>query len=149
MKNQKKCSSCSAFAATAVHETCMILAGAPKDNIDLSEQQLIDCAYDNRTALGCDGAFIGAYSTWLVGKNGGRVNHESNYEYLANQPNLECQNIPFWRAGATVNRAIIDHDCDEAKLKILVAKYKSVVSVMYSGDKAFTNYKGGIYDACT
>ena len=58
VKNQKSCGSCSAFASTAMHETCMIRAGAPKQNLDLSEQQLVDCAYDNKDALGCKGAYI-------------------------------------------------------------------------------------------
>ena len=71
VKNQKSCGSCSAFASAAMHETCLIKVGAPSKNMDLSEQQLLDCAYDNKNAFGCDGAFIRAYPKWLADKNGG------------------------------------------------------------------------------
>ena len=102
VKNQKSCGSCAAFTASAVHETCMIMAGAPGKNLDLSEQQLVDCAYDNDQALGCQGAMLDAYPNWIVNENNGQVNHENNYPYLNSHPNLQCQNKPHWRAGARV-----------------------------------------------
>ena len=106
VKNQKACGSCSAFASAAMHETCLINAGAPMANLDLSEQQLVDCAYDNKDAFGCEGAYIRAYPNWLANKNYGYVNHENNYPYLNAHPNLKCQNVPHWNAGARVTRAL-------------------------------------------
>merc|ERR1719369_1640501 len=50
-KSQGSCGSCAAFAATGLHETCMAKAGAAngeKDNLDLSEQYIIDCAYKKK-----------------------------------------------------------------------------------------------------
>jgi hypothetical protein len=38
--------SCAAFAATGAHETCMLVGGARFNGLDLSEQYLIDCAYN-------------------------------------------------------------------------------------------------------
>ena len=48
VKNQRQCGSCVAFATTSAIETCMILAGASKSGMDLSEQSLIDCGYNGR-----------------------------------------------------------------------------------------------------
>ena len=47
-RNQMSCGSCAAFAATAVHETCMVKAGAKLRGMDLSEQWLVDCGYDGK-----------------------------------------------------------------------------------------------------
>jgi len=150
IKNQKSCGSCSAFASTAMHETCMIRAGAPKSNLDLSEQQLVDCAYDNKLAFGCKGAYIRAYPLWLANKNGGFVNHENNYPYLNSHPKLKCQNVQHWSAGAKITRAITDERCSDTKLMKLVYKYGAVVSVIYAGDNGFRNYRAGtIFDTCS
>lgn len=150
VKNQKSCGSCSAFASAAMHEACLIQAGASKTNMDLSEQQLVDCAYDGKVALGCKGAFIRAYPLWLANKNQGFVNHENNYPYLASHPNLKCQNVPHWRAGARISKALTDDRCNESKLKSLVYKYGAVVSVIYAGDNGFKNYKAGtIFSTCS
>ena len=46
VKNQLSCGSCAAFAITGVHETCMLMAGARFNGLDLSEQQLLDCGYN-------------------------------------------------------------------------------------------------------
>ena len=45
-KNQGQCGSCAAFSATSLTETCMLRANAAMDGLDLSEQDLLDCAYN-------------------------------------------------------------------------------------------------------
>ncbi len=45
---------------------------------------------------------------------------------------------------------LVDDNCNEAKLKALVAKYNSVVSVIYAGDTGFMNYKANtIFSTCS
>jgi C1A family cysteine protease len=44
IKNQGKCGSCWAFAATAAHESYQVQTKGQKITIDLSEQQLVDCS---------------------------------------------------------------------------------------------------------
>ena len=46
VKNQGSCGSCAAFAAHAQHETTLVKAGATLSGMDLSEQHLIDCGYN-------------------------------------------------------------------------------------------------------
>ena len=150
VKNQKSCGSCSAFASAAMVETCLIRVGAPSQHMDLSEQQLVDCAYDNKHAFGCDGAFIRAYPNWLANKNQGFVNHENHYPYLNNKPNLKCQNVKPWKAGARVEKSRVWERCDENRLKELVYNYGAVVSVIYAGDQGFMDYKAGsVFDTCS
>lgn len=50
VKNQGRCGSCSAFSAASLLETCMLIGGdsVDKAKLDLSEQDLMDCAYDNK-----------------------------------------------------------------------------------------------------
>ena len=149
VKNQKSCGSCSAFASTAMHETCIIRALRFRSgNLDLSEQQLVDCAYDNKAAFGCKGAYIRAYPKWLANQNYGLVNHENNYPYANADPKLACQNVPHWGAGARITKALTDDFCDEEKLKKWVYQYGAVVSVIYASDTGFMNYKGGIFSTC-
>ena len=63
VKDQGSCGSCAAFAATSQHETVMLKQGLTeyKDDFDLSEQQLLDCGFDDENALACTGAYIFAY----------------------------------------------------------------------------------------
>ena len=68
VKNQGSCGSCAAFATTAAVEICLAKAGASLTNLDIAEQQLVDCAYDGTNAMGCDGATMDAYPNWIAGK---------------------------------------------------------------------------------
>ena len=150
VKNQKSCGSCAAFTASAMHETCMIKAGAPAANLDLSEQQLVDCAYDNDQALGCQGAMLDAYPNWIVNENYGQVNHENNYPYLNSHPNLQCQNKPHWQAGAKVIKTNMYFDVSIRMLKGLVKNFGAVGTVIYAGDNGFMDYRAGtIFDTCS
>ena len=60
-RNQMSCGSCSAFATIATVETCMRRAGTPLKDLDLSEQQIVDCGYNGKDMNGCNGAQLGAY----------------------------------------------------------------------------------------
>jgi C1A family cysteine protease len=44
IRNQGQCGSCWAFASTAAHETYQIQQRRQPADINLSEQQLVDCA---------------------------------------------------------------------------------------------------------
>ena len=59
VKDQKECGSCAAFANMAAIETCFKKATGVFG--DYSEQQLLDCGYQQNGADGCDGASIHSY----------------------------------------------------------------------------------------
>ncbi len=143
-RNQKSCGSCAAFAATAIHETCLRKAGTPMDGLDLAEQQLVDCAYDGNGANGCNGAWLHIYSDFMANRANGVINHEAHYPYLDRQPNLSCQNKQNWNAGAKIKSYTYDRSCDEDKLKQLVYQFGAVVTGVYASGNGFGNYRTGV-----
>ncbi len=62
-------------------------------NNDIDECLDIDCAYDNKTAAGCDGATIYVYTQYMTNQASGVINHENDYAYLNDNPNLVCQDV--------------------------------------------------------
>merc|ERR1712172_318216 len=147
-KSQGSCGSCAAFAAMSTIETCMRRAGTPLDGLDLAEQHLVDCGYSGGSMGGCDGAYIGAYQSWM-GETKPDVSHEAQYPYLDRDPNLKCMGKPTWNTGAKVTSAITDYSCNEDKLKKLVYKYGAVATGIYASDNSFGNYAKGVFDTCS
>merc|ERR1719510_2156630 len=148
-KSQGSCGSCAAFAATTVHETCLIKAGTPFKGVNLAEQQLVDCGYNGYDMNGCNGANTGSYVQWMVGTAKGQYNHEADYAYLDREPNLKCMNKPYWNGGSKVNKAVVEWSCDETKMKSLVYKYGAVATHIYASDPGFGNYASGVFNACS
>ena len=102
----------------ATIETCMAKAGTPLEGLDLAEQHLVDCGYNGNSMGGCNGAYIGAYQSWM-GESAKDVSHEAQYPYLDRDPNLKCMGKPTWNTVAKVTSAITDYGCNEDKLKKL------------------------------
>merc|ERR1712209_347942 len=124
VKNQKQCGSCVAFANMAAIETCFKKATGVFG--DYSEQQLVDCGYQQNGANGCNGA----------------------YTYKNTNPALTCPALDHYNQGAKVSGVYYTYSGDEETLKGLVAKHGAVVtSVGASGP--FQDYEGGIFAGCT
>ena len=51
-KNQGGCGSCAAFGEAGLFESVMLKAGAEMKGLDLSEQYLVDCAYQKNDNSG-------------------------------------------------------------------------------------------------
>ena len=68
-RHQQSCGSCAAFATGGAMEICLARAKAPTaiTGLDISEQQLVDCAYDGNGANGCHGAWLSAYPKFIAG----------------------------------------------------------------------------------
>merc|ERR1712079_928069 len=64
VKNQKQCGSCVAFANMAAIETCFKKTTGVFG--DYSEQQLVDCGYQQNGANGCNGAYTYSYIKTLA-----------------------------------------------------------------------------------
>jgi len=158
-KDQGACGSCAAFAATAQHESAILdKTGAKyKHDMDLSEQQLVECAYDNDNALACKGAFIFAYPKYIVENATGRVYHENHYPYLQGHtrepnPKPDCKegSLNYWGTGAYLTEYFYDWECNEEKLKKMIVTYGSAVTVIYASDKAFKNLAAhDVLDYCS
>eukprot|EP00919_Chromeraceae_sp_WS-2016_P064601 GHVR01152931.1.p1 GENE.GHVR01152931.1~~GHVR01152931.1.p1 ORF type:complete len:134 (+),score=20.63 GHVR01152931.1:1641-2042(+) len=86
VKNQGKCGSCWAFAATAAHESYQVQFKHQPKTISLSEQQLVDCStgspYDN---AGCNGGF-GSHALEYIKDFGQTVTEKYPYKAV----NQDC-----------------------------------------------------------
>jgi len=147
VKNQGSCGSCASFASAGNIEICLKKAGgAPTANIDISEQQMLDCAYDGNKANGCNGAGLDAYTKYMVGK---KFLHENTYGYTANTYKKNCpSNKAYWSPGAKITKAVADHGCNDSKIMHMIKKYGSALIAVYASDKGFKNYKSGVFDKC-
>ena len=147
MKDQGQCGSCTAFAVTAVVETCYRkLTG--KFGI-YSEQQLMDCAYGYHGANGCKGAALNAYMYWAETKQ--RLAGSAQYPYKAKEgpcntralmldPKVMVQNVHY------------KYDSTEDFLKSMVAEHSAVATTIWFTNKtrdALYAYKSGVFNGCT
>jgi len=146
VRDQGSCGSCAAFATGGVMEICLAKAGASLTDLNISEQQLIDCAYDGDSAAGCNGASPSVYGQYIAGKS---INHENNYAYLGSSPNLVCQTKDYWNSGAQIDKALVDYSCSDDKIMGLIQTYGSALVALYASDDGFKNYASGVFDTCT
>jgi len=150
VKNQGECGSCAAFAAGSVIETCLKKAvGGKLSTYDISEQHLIDCAYQKPNAdagaNGCNGAPAVAYPRWVVNK---KLLHETTYGYVAAASTYKCPtDKSYWKPGAKVTAYGQDYQCSDSKLQKLIMAYGSAMTGIHAST-SLSNYKSGVYDTC-
>merc|ERR1712013_598389 len=112
-----------------------------------SEQQLVDCGFQQNGANGCNGAYTYSYIKTLA-DSGLDLTAEATYPYKNTNPALTCPALDHYNQGAKVSGVYYTYSGDEETLKGLVAKHGAVVtSVGASGP--FQDYEGGIFAGCT
>ena len=85
----------------AAIETCLKKA-AGGDFGDFSEQQLVDCGYQQNGANGCNGAPTYSYIQYIADTSL-ELTHESTYPYLNKEPKLTCPaGLDVYNQGAKV-----------------------------------------------
>ena len=77
VKQQGRCGSCWAFAATASIESSRRVQLNKKGNF--AEQQVLDCTYTTRD--GCNGGWMHTAYQYLIGSSG--LHREKNYPYVS------------------------------------------------------------------
>merc|ERR1719348_2525837 len=116
---------------------------------DYSEQELIDCAYGNNGADGCDGAPSYSYARWLDEKKR-QLTHESNYPYKNTNTSYTCpRNLEPYNRGAKITGHYFERDGSEEELKRLVFQNGAAIACLYSKGANFNAYSGGIFDGCS
>jgi len=143
IKYQQSCGSCAAFAAMSCVETCFKKATGVFG--DYSEQQMLDCAYGQYGANGCDGAAPSAYLRW-AGDNKVEFASETTYPYK-NRVGTCPANIQPLNQGAKVTGSYYTRSGNEEMLKNLVYEHGAVLVAIHV-DKGLQNYGGSVYSNC-
>jgi len=146
VKNQKQCGSCVAFSNMAAIEVCFKkLTGSAGD---YSEQQLVDCGFEQNGANGCNGAWTYSYLK-TAADSGLGLAHESTYPYLNKEPKLTCPaGLDTYNQGAKVSGSYFTYSGDEDLLEKLVAEHGAAVSSVATPTD-FMDYGGGVFSGCT
>ena len=136
VKNQAACGSCWAFAATSALESAYAIFKGEK-NLDISEQELVDCStrYGNH---GCSGGLMHFAYNYIIDKG---INCGSKYPYTARngQCNTELSGKgPHKITGRTQVAVGVDN--------IIAPARKQPIAVAFHVQNDFRFYKTGVYD---
>ncbi|XP_067655581.1 cathepsin L-like [Haliotis asinina] len=138
VKNQLRCGSCWAFSATGSLEGQHFRKTGRL--VSLSEQNLVDCSWDQGNN-GCDGGVVQRAYRYIMVNQG--IDTEASYPYEAREGlcRFTTANI-----GATdVGYMNIDKD-SEADLQYAVAMVGPVSVAIDASRRTFHLYKSGVYD---
>jgi histolysain len=139
IKDQAQCGSCYAFSSIASIESNYLIAGNTKftvNNLDLSEQQVVDCSTKNN---GCNGGSL-LYVMQYVKKEG--LMQEKDYSYTGTVGTCKYDEtkVVIANSGETTIQQRSEKDLTEALAS-------NVVAVAIDASHAsFQLYKSGIYD---
>lgn len=141
VKNQKSCGSCWAFATTGAVEGAMCKYGA--GNVNLSEQELVDCAGKDGNA-GCNGGRMD-WAMKYVQREG--LCSEKDYPYIARKHWLTgCSAKKCSKVGKISGWGIVDEGREDL-LKNALNMFGPVSVGIAAGNNDFMYYKGGVLDA--
>lgn len=136
VKNQKRCDSCWAFAATGALEGQHFRHTG--NLVSLSEQNLLDCSVSND---GCESGL--ASRAFLDIQKEGGIATESSYSYEAKQKLCRLDNVTL---GASDTGFVQLEFGNETQLAIAVATVGPIAVSLDSSSKLFHFYRSGIYD---
>jgi len=136
IKNQKRCGSCWAFSTIAAMEAHMVLKYGGSYN--LSEQQLVDCAWDFNN-FGCNGGLPSQAFEYIRYNPG--IMKNKDYPYTAKDGKCVFDKC---RAEAFVDDVVNITAYDEVMLQEAVGNI-GPVSVAYEVAPDFRFYKSGVY----
>lgn len=138
VKNQKRCGSCWAFSATGALESSECLKTGKI--VELSEQNLVDCAQDFGT-FGCGGGSPDAAFTYINYNKG--IDAETSYPYEGKDDTcrFKRQNV------VATDKGLVDvPHFDEKALMKAVAKTGPISIAINAGMPSFRLYNEGVYD---
>ncbi|KAI1723660.1 papain family cysteine protease domain-containing protein [Ditylenchus destructor] len=138
IRNQGNCGSCWAISAAAALESHYQMA-LEIESIQLSPQQLLDCAIDHD---GCQGASVKKAFRYAKRNNG--IEDETSYPYMALSEDCRVDSTDNWRNVRISNIKKL-HDMDENDLKDTLAEVGPIVVAIDANAPSFSLYSGGVY----
>lgn len=140
IKDQGQCGSCWAFSAVGSLEG----AHAKKTGklVSLSEQNLVDCAY-NFGNEGCNGGWMNEALEYVEYNHG--IDTEESYPYTAQDGNCMFNKV---NVGATVKNVINITKGNSTEL-LDALEYVGPISVAIDAEEDFQMYKSGVYTSTT
>ncbi len=139
VKNQGNCGSCWAFSTTGSLEGQHMLKKG--ELVSLSEQQLVDCSF-NEGNYGCMGGSIIYAFKYLINNSSGD-DTEKAYPYIAGE-HTKCKFIKS-DVGANCTGYVEIQKADCKALKEAVATIGPISVAMNASEKSFMLYKKGVY----
>jgi len=137
VKDQGACGSCWTFGTVGSLET--VAAVKSGKLVGISEQQIVDCAWDYPNQ-GCNGGFAAAAYQWII-DNGGIATEES-YPYLAQDGYCQAYNH---QSGVVVASYVNVTQGSESDLQDAVATVGAVAVAIDATHPAFRFYASGVY----
>nr|QOV03074.1 cathepsin L3 [Dysdercus peruvianus] len=137
IKDQGQCGSCWAFSTTGSLEGQQFLKKGKL--VSLSEQNLMDCSYDEGNES-CNGGLMTAAFDYIK-KNGG-IDTEKSYPYLEKDSSCKFSKANI---GATIQSYTNIKEGSEADLQSAVANVGPVSVAIDAGEWSFQFYSSGIY----
>lgn len=131
VKNQGSCGSCWAFSATGVMESWALFKG---QNLDLSEQQLVDCSRPQGNQ-GCNGGWPSSALNYVKASG---IASEGQYPYVARDQACKTQGGSFKIAGQAAASGC-------AGLQNNIASKPVSVTVDATN---WSRYGGGVFNNC-
>ena len=146
VKDQGSCGSCWAFSTVGPLEGIVAIKTGQKVDFDFSEQQLVDCSHEDRSA-GCRGGE-------MTGGMQHAMKHFTLYqeEYPYQAKNLVCHEDQEETISSTPLHALgdwsllkADKDCSNLKKELMLAP----VAVGVHADSHWTSYRSGVITKCS
>ena len=136
VKNQEQCGSCWAFSTTGSMESAYAIY--KNEDLEFSEQELVDCAGDYGND-GCDGGIMSAAYDYIIDNS---IANE-NYRYTGRDGRCKSSRYPNNRKTVALYTVINPVDVDG----LVAAVNKQPVSVAIEVQDDFMFYSGGIYES--
>lgn len=129
------CGSCWAFSVTALTESHHFIK--TKELLDLSEQQLVDCVFEN---VGCEGGTISETFNYII-HNGIAASEE--YPYKEKEGKCQSSYVDSTAVEMYGHAWLYG---DEENLKLAIDQFGPVGVSINAGLKSFQFYSSGIFD---
>ncbi|OHT02261.1 Clan CA, family C1, cathepsin L-like cysteine peptidase [Tritrichomonas foetus] len=138
IKNQQQCGSCWAFSAVQAIESMNAIQSGKLERY--SEQSLVDCVL---TCFGCSGGLVDLAFDYIISREHGKMNLESEYPYVGVEESCKFNNMQ--KVGSISNYKGINSGSEDDLADKLQKEGPIAVGIDASAT-SFTLYSGGIYD---